>query len=161
MTVGLTPRIHQSLGYAKKVQKNIFLKKQFPTVSGPTSSGRSLQPAEFVLALPWGTLRYYIQRDQIVAFCGNVRMHGRACKISRILRGIGDRGRPLGLLVAWLIAQGLCGSKSAHVHMSPYPNWDQRNAARELLKGYALSESFFNLERPQGDGESEEPERQI
>ena len=60
-----------------------------------------LGPDDVLLELPFGTLRYYHSRKEIVAHCA---AHGEQCRLSRTVVGtVGKpaRGRPVGLSAAW------------------------------------------------------------
>eukprot|EP00972_Heterocapsa_arctica_P035128 5172123-Heterocapsa_arctica.AAC.1 len=61
---------------------------------------------DFVVRLPFGDIRYYHLRKEMVAHCPNPR-HGNHCRLSRkttphLSAKKAGQGRPAGLLAAWL-----------------------------------------------------------
>ena len=70
----------------------------------------------------------------------------RTCHASR--RG---GGHPLGYLAAWCLNAPLFTSKQEH--MKHRPSWEERKAARLVLKSQPNYEEFHNFE--EGDGPSE------
>jgi hypothetical protein len=89
---------------------------------------------------------------------------GASCHTDRLLRE-GRRpaqGRPLGLLVAWLLRHSKHATKSSHQDIKPLLSsrngYAERCRAREWLKAQGGFQEAFALERPSRDGESSEPE---
>ena len=77
--------------------------------------------------------------------------HSGSCSLSRSCR----RGRPLGLLVAWLLhaQEDVCESKQ--IHRSFNPSYEQRVAARHQFKLMEGSEQWLSAEASAGDGPEE------
>ena len=102
-----------------------------------------------LLELPFGTLRYYHSRKEIVAHCA---AHGEQRRLSRTVVGtVGKpaRGRPVGLLAAWLYNAYDPGNDSGyfHVHAKPLPTLQQRQDARGVVATVAASGNLFGKER--------------
>ena len=72
----------------------------------------------------------------------------------------GCRGRPCGLLMAWLEASWMAANKAAHMRIAGengvFP-LDVRAAARGRLKSFTNSDILLSFEEPQQDDEQEEP----
>ena len=65
------------------------------------------------------------------------------------------KGRPLGYLAAWLM---VASDQSDHAHYAHEPTLEKRKEAREVLKTLVGAAALMALERPQREGEPEEPE---
>jgi hypothetical protein len=133
-------------------------------------------PAEITVVLPWGTLKYYLAREEIVAECnqhskaGGVGEKRVICRTTRTTAtslnpGRAGQGRPIGLLVAWLMASTqpdiACMTAIQHNRHRPMPNYIDRVNAREYLRMCGLPNAtlFFidGIERcPRGH--EDEPE---
>ena len=96
------------------------------------------------------------------ATCGQTWKHGTRCRLTRTSVGVRGqneaRGRPLGLLAAWL-AGALC-SEDADEHASavPFLCFDERAEHRNALITLQNGADLAMLERPLREGESLEPQ---
>ena len=129
-------------------------------------SGERGIPEEFVLP-ELGRLRHYADRGILSAVCQN-KDHGD-CRITRSLTSHplqtdratkrGGQGRPLGLMTLWLQQQHDFTTRDEHVNRFR-PTLQERQEARahflSLPGGCDWSRA---VERPQDDGEPEEPTR--
>jgi len=110
-----------------------------------------------------GFLRFYCPASGkrfIVAHCG---MH-LSCRLTRTLlgserQGREGQGRPIGLALAWLQEHHKYISGHDHVHTAEMPSFEARRQARENGKEIPEVQWLMdNAERPQRDGEEEEPQ---
>ena len=106
-----------------------------------------------------GQIRYNVAQEVLIARCP---VHGDNCRRRRAatlspLPRLRGQGRPIGLLVSWLMRAHEEETSGDHVKMKPSPLHD-RIAAREAFYhmegGRAFAEAF---EREVGDDETEEP----
>lgn len=134
-------------------------------VPRPLLARGGIGAADFTVHLEFGSIRFYFSRLEMVAHCGNPA-HGKRCRLSRSVQASAatsriGQGRPVGLLGAWLMAgqqdQNLT-THEAHVRMRPLPDLDSRRSARLLVAGRPDGLELLAFERPQRDGEPEEPE---
>ena len=108
-------------------------------------------------------IRYYTkdkERPYFTATCryctpGDI-LH-EDCRVSRAayeskLVSRSAQGRPLGLLMAWLLLPDP-GTKALHVDLIETLSMEQREAGRKFVLGLAGSEVLFDVERPAGLGE--------
>jgi len=96
--------------------------------------GKNVKPDYEYVVGPCGTLAFYSEgrfKDCIVAVCW--RHHG--CKKQRTVIGldsIPERGRPAAYLVCWL-EDPSASSRDEHHGLTPHPNQEERDAARDRL----------------------------
>ena len=114
-----------------------------PEVGRIPALGRKKEVTEQVLALPgFGDIRYNPKSKVLVAHCacekhGDCRRQRTCVGSSKSLLGPGSlgQGRPLGLLVAWLLEQKDFGNRRDHVSKSlVHLRRQKRVDAREFLK---------------------------
>ena len=120
------------------------------------------------LALPGlGSVTWYRSNYDFVGACCDGRHGGVGkCKKTRtsvISHALGARfkpaqGRPLGHIMAWLLAHDRPELNDQKDHHGYRPDFATRKAARAELKKIAGSEKLFNLEREKAEGEDSEPE---
>ena len=112
----------------------------------------------FVLDDGLGQIRYNASQNQLIARCG---VHGDECRRRRVtipseLPRLRGQGRPIGLLVSWLM-RAHEDTSQGHVKMKPSPLGD-RVAAREAFYAMEGGRVFADAyEREQHEGEQEEP----
>ncbi|CAE7262689.1 unnamed protein product [Symbiodinium microadriaticum] len=127
----------------------------------PVAGPRAPPLSEHVFELEGGLgqIRYNVAQQQFIARCA---VHGEDCRRRRTTAPSaasqrGGQGRPIGLLVSWLMRAHEEDTAKDHVKMKPSP-LDDRVAAREAFYamdgGRLFAESY---EREQGEGEPEEP----
>ena len=68
------------------------------------------------------------------------------------------QGRPLGLMVAWLMTAGDHATKEGHWDRSQWPNHQVRSEAREALAAMPGGLALMEHERTQEAGEAPEPD---
>lgn len=115
---------------------------------------------------PYGSIAHYKSNGNFVANCCFGRHCGRPlCKKTRTSTAPTTQraeqlrpaqGRPLGLVCAWLVAQGEFGTKEEHGAFAP--TLEQRRDARALLRNIAGAEELFRRERPKRHDEDSEPD---
>ena len=107
---------------------------------------------------------YYPQKDgkpgcRFEATCGQTRKHGIRCRLTRTSVGVRGwkeaRGRPLGLLAAWLACAVF--SKDACPAV-PFLCFNERAEHRNALVTQQNGADLAMLERPLREGESLEPQ---
>eukprot|EP00971_Amphidinium_carterae_P349117 6490853-Amphidinium_carterae.1 len=106
-----------------------------------------------------GELRYKWQDESLYAHCSR---HKNCRKVRTTKAGTRrpGQGRPLGYLVAWLVASDLQIGLSAGEHEHYVPTLADRKEARALLRSMNGSDWLLNLERPanaEADGSDGEP----
>ncbi len=105
----------------------------------------------------WSFVRRSVNKQGIWDFkaccswCGKTMSRTSALSSKSSMKGLGQ-GRPLGLLWAWLSpgdasAGASCGPGGV-THSKYWPSFDDRVAARILLRAVPESEEFLELERP-------------
>lgn len=105
-----------------------------------------------------GELVYYHDLEAIQAKCTEPG-HGDCRKQRTIKPGSkAGQGRPIGLLVSWLMQGSQFPSQAEHSH-SCKPSLDQRVEARNVFMGLDEAESFLAFERAKGSNEDDEPVR--
>jgi hypothetical protein len=115
-----------------------------------------------------GIIKYYTtdpQRPSFMAFCHYAvtnpdPLHDSSCRLTRAaygssLRARSAQGRPLGLLMAYLLLPDPL-VKELHMDMAEI-TLEQRVAAREYLEGRPNAHVLFEKERPRRPGEPAEP----
>ena len=108
-----------------------------------------------------GSIHFYPHTQNFVAFCrvaGHTECRkSRTAKASRV--GRPGQGRPLGLLMRWLMAAPDFSDKEAHAEQAVTSSFTQadRAAAREQFKRIPGADEFLGYERPAEAGEPEEP----
>ena len=118
--------------------------------------------ADVVCHLPeGGRLCYYTSKEAFTAECGNPD-HGR-CVLTRTSRGrlksgrmVG--GRPLGYMCAWLLNNHQPEKAGHWPRGGLIFDREERQAARGLLEGFPGGQALCERERPQVQGEPDEPE---
>jgi len=112
-----------------------------------------------VLALQHGRLVFYLGRHEFVAECGR---HGGRCRRTRALgkrvSASSGKGRPVGMLVAWLAAEA--SDTESHKWLV-WPSHADRVAARASLGDSAGVLAMLACERPRRADEPEEPEEHV
>ena len=111
-----------------------------------------------------GRITWYRGSGTFVAKCRNPT-HGK-CELTRTDSGEPQAkryglvgGRPLGFLAAWLRQGAACEDKPAHWMYGTFDNsYAVREECRRALKLSVQGRALLRKERPQADGESEEPE---
>ena len=103
-----------------------------------------------------GELVYYMDLEAIQARCSDPG-HGD-CRRQRTTKAgaRAGQGRPIGLLVSWLMQQSDFGSQHEHGHLC-HPNLDQRREAREAFQQLEGADEFSSFERDKRRGEDDEP----
>ena len=151
--------------------------------SGPAEidsrSTRKKTGAEIVVPVgTYGSLHYYPLNNTCTAICRAKGHHD--CKKSRTFNpfrkgGSGSKssgsaagsssvrdgqGRPIGLLVHWLMCQGSHASRQSHCESSLPLRFslDERKKAREYFSSLDRANEILERERPTKEGETEEPE---
>ena len=126
-------------------------------VAPPARAKAGARGVSLEMAVPGGLLRFYDRSQIVVAHC---ERHGLGkCRLTRTLRG-SDRanraaqGRPLGLLFSWL----QCEDHGDPRDRDALPTLAERQAGRAAFADLDESDRFLALERPQRDGEEDEPE---
>ena len=123
--------------------------------------------ADAAVAVPGGVIRYYENKNQFTATCGNPD-HGK-CIVTRTSRAaanasttmnqnIAAKGRPLGFLTSWLALSEHTVDKDEHWDRDNAPDWATRIAARASLSHIAGADDLLKHERAQHAGEGTEPE---
>ena len=115
-------------------------------------------------------MKFSIKTYQITAHC-NYPSHGRLCRLRRsIMASDTDpaKGRPGGLLLAWLACASKYSSLAAHqaagqkkmLRYVPELNFEARSRARSSAteEDATLKDTLEELERPKRGGEGDEPE---
>lgn len=109
-----------------------------------------------------GSIVWYRSNGNFVASCSADGHEGISlCKKTRTSWASDRRpaqGRPLGHLMAWLVAEGEQRFSGRRAHHSFVPSLAQRVAGREALKALPDSALLFVAEREKRDGEDSEPE---
>lgn len=128
---------------------------------GAVGSGarRSRRPPACMVELTGGTIAFYTSNSVFQAVCSNP-FHG-ACVLSRKNTAAAHmKGKPLGLMAAWLSAAPLVDTKEEHWDLIPSLAADRATRAhhREALVSLPLSADLVSYERPSADGEGTEPE---
>ncbi len=115
-------------------------------------------------------VKYDTERHILSAHCG-IPGHGKLCRLNRSAKPSGknkeSQGRPLGLLLAWLKCGCDYENKASHhrittpdfIHTEAKLSFDKRSEARAEMQEKD-PESYGRvaaLERPQRDGEGQEP----
>lgn len=128
-----------------------------PAGGGPIVAG-GRRPAEGVVLVPGGELRYYQRINRFQARCTNPA-HGSQCRKERVAQGgrKAAQGRPLGFLAAWLAQGALHADQEEHQNIAASIAFDVRAAAREALRNTDGSAELFSAERPLRAGETDEP----
>ena len=112
-------------------------------------------------------ITYYDTTKQFIAHCCNYEKHGKRCFLSRSSLASkrsgpswAGQGRPLGLLMAWLIAgtSTTCKDEDQAGHKKHKPAYPQRSLARVALEAMDGSEALFEMERQIEEGSDETPE---
>jgi hypothetical protein len=133
----------------------------------PVSPGPSAAPsvcgasdfrgrADAVVEVDHGNIRWYARSRRFVATCRNAA-HGRCVKQKTISSRVG-RGRPLGLLAAWLERAFEFDSQEAHTSVGALVPRQERQAARQRLRQVRGSASLFDAELRPEDGLESEPD---
>jgi hypothetical protein len=130
------------------------------------SSTRAKGPrerADVVVHFPNGKISFY-QKSLSFETCCFCPGHDdcrltRSAKPSKWKTRLGQ-GRPLGLLVAWLMNTNSLGDKAEHCNAFVVMGLSQeiRLAARDTLRGMPNGQALLDCERPLKDGEGPEPE---
>ena len=113
-----------------------------------------------------GYIKHVPGHNKVTAFCPlREGAHGNTCTLSRTLRADprrAARGRPIGLLAAWILVgrSDVCSCKEEHKCLSDLPlGYEARKLARRRLAAECIeAESLFALERDVTEGEGSEPE---
>ena len=121
----------------------------------------------------YGELHYYSASNNLTAYC-RCPKHvnpGNDCRKSRTLNAVkkassdkayvrDGQGRPVGLLVHWLMLQDECEDRKAHCNAEVLFHADpkKRAEAREFFKTLPGADQILSRERLQRDGEEEEPD---
>jgi hypothetical protein len=109
---------------------------------------------------PFGELRYNIRFGQMSAVC---TMHGNDCRKTRSCTqavrssGSSGQGRPLGLLVAWLIDGANHDSRADHFSSVPTLTLANRQDARQFAMRSPEASDFASFEREKRANEADEP----
>jgi len=127
-------------------------------VAPPAEDPHAMFSAEWMLNVPGGVIKYYRTTDRMVAECSK---HSK-CHLTRTTVGAVQKakGRPLGLLVAWL---GMCDSspdltRAQHWDKDRWPSRAQRLEARLWVLSHAGGFKYTAAERPQRPNEPDEPD---
>ena len=107
-----------------------------------------------------GELRFNQNFQFLRAHCP---LHGRGCLRQRTVLGSSmknrkGQGRPIGLLVDWLLKANDFSDAAEHKRMG-VGSFQDRKDAREVCMDFEGSEEFAQKERDVSEGEEEEPER--
>ena len=105
-----------------------------------------------------GRITYYESSGSFAAYCSNPD-HGR-CVLTRTSRAGRSRGqgRPLGKLVAWLVAND---QADARQHMKFQPDFESRCMLRALCKGDPMFDALCEKERPKNLESAEDSEPDV
>eukprot|EP00434_Breviolum_minutum_P019711 symbB.v1.2.017389.t1/scaffold1357.1/size159079/7 len=124
-----------------------------------SSRGGSESRDVFVLPNNQGSLRYYHGTGAMVAFCplGRCR-HSKDCRKQSTCAALKGSGRPLGLLVGWLLAAETFDTKEGHVHGLKL-SLEQRQHARNYFMSLPGAAEFSEYEMRRDAGDPEEPLR--
>ena len=133
-----------------------------PPVDHPSNCGRG--PPSVDVPYSNGRIRYYLAKQEFVAWCGNGshKEGDRWCFRGRsALAGASQaRGRPLGQLAAWLCRE--CDDRGEHMGLAPR---NMRRAEREYHRGELAAVpnagTLFEKERPRRHLEPEELVRAV
>ena len=142
-----------------------------PDSDGKTKASAALRSehgqADEVLHVPGGTIRFYSKNNIFTATCSNhancVRTRqSTAAKVSIKTPNGKAKGRPLGHLVAWLAMekQAAVDSKANHWNqaaVAEYCAYAVRLDKRLSLDSMDGGPEMLQHERPQRDGEGDEP----
>ena len=115
---------------------------------GPDAGVRQTSTARVEVGT--GTIAYYSNKGAFQATC---RVH-KQCALTRVgsrarvQPALPAKGRPLGLMAAWLLAGGGHPTKEAHMACLRGLNYDMRKAAREELLRHAAGVEVAGYERP-------------
>jgi len=115
--------------------------------------------ADVFVRVPGGSIGFYAAKDGFQATCCNP-LHGKSCTVSRqVTKRAQMRGRPAGLLVAWLAMSPLTESKAEHHHMLAEALHDVefRQNARAMLKESEEGLALIAKERPSDGDDLDEP----
>ena len=113
--------------------------------------------AELRVEFPHGSITYYGTTSRFVAHC-QCAGHGRKCfKTATALGRVGQKGRPLGLLYAWLLEAPAVEPATQKQHLDTTPTYASRVDARRALEGAPAAAPLFEEERKQRPGEGPEP----
>lgn len=105
-----------------------------------------------------GELVYYMDLECIQAKCNDPR-HGDCRRQRSIKPGARPgQGRPIGLLVSWLMQQDKFETQQAHSHNCK-PNHTERVEAREVFMQLEQASEFSVFERDKRPNEADEPEK--
>lgn len=120
-------------------------------------SGYEKSGTEIIVPLPNGVgeIHYYPRSQSMCATC---RLHAGDCRRFRgTKRGPRSEGRPLGLLVAWLLQGNSHGSKVEHCLSSSMAGITraERISARNMFKGLQGANAILAGEAPALAGEEE------
>ncbi|CAE7868087.1 unnamed protein product, partial [Symbiodinium necroappetens] len=137
-------------------------------------AGRKKTGTEIVVPVGhYGELHYYPPSNSCTAIC-RCKRHGNDCKKSRTFNELKNRssgsrdreslrsgqGRPVGLLVQWLMCQDSHPDRQTHCDTA-LPllfSLDERKTARAFFSSMPKADEILRRERAQKPGESEEPE---
>ena len=112
--------------------------------------------ADIMMHLPeGGSIHYYQKGNRMVAFCPRCE---NDCRRRRTLNYTAERphqGRPLGMLLAWLIDAKNCASRAEHQQLC-LPSRAQRQHARDTCRRLPQYVDLASKERQLRDGEAEE-----
>ena len=128
---------------------------------GPEIAAGGREAAHLTKDVEGGYITVYLADNRMVAHC---RRHGpRECRLTRGLQasaaaGRRAQGRPLGLLLAWLRCCDQFDDAAEHKGHRPFPNHEDRLAARTAFAAEADAEAWLACERPRREGEGLEPE---
>ncbi|CAE7241841.1 unnamed protein product [Symbiodinium sp. CCMP2592] len=139
-------------------------------------AGRKKTGTEIIVPVGhYGELHYYPLNNSCTAIC-RCKRHGNDCKkgrtfneLKRPARSSGSRdresvreaqGRPIGLLVHWLMCQDSHPNRQAHCDtaLPLHFSLDERKKAREFFSTMPKADEILRRERAKKPGEAEEPD---
>jgi len=133
--------------------------------SSSSSTSRAARGnADIAAKVDGGTIRYYANKKMFTATCNNPA-HGKCvltrqstpAKASARTPNIRAKGRPLGMLCAWLELGTRTDSKAEHWSPDNAPDHASRIAARSSLANGSKGRALLSKERDKLEGEHDEP----
>ena len=122
-------------------------------------------PGQSELVLDMGDLGQLRYNQSFAFLRAHCPKHGRACLRQRTVLASSSsgqqrqgQGRPIGLLLDWLLKADQYDDAQSHKKMG-VGTFDDRVAARARVHEHEGHESFLQVERPQNEDEDEEPRR--